>query len=66
MAAKRRHSRLFLFLQLNEPHAPYVPPERFASYAPYDGEIAYADDIVGRLMQYLKSHQLVRPARPSS
>ena len=27
-------------------------------YAPYDGEIAYTDEIVGRLVRYLKSHQL--------
>jgi choline-sulfatase len=51
-------SRAFLFLQLNEPHAPYAPPERYAAYAPYDGEIAYADELVGRLVKYLKSHQL--------
>ena len=35
-------SRAFLFLHLYEPHKPYAPPERFAEYAPYDGEIAYA------------------------
>jgi choline-sulfatase len=51
-------SRAFLFLQLNEPHSPYTPPERFAQYSPYDGEIAYADEIVGRLIHYLKTHQL--------
>jgi arylsulfatase A-like enzyme/predicted Zn-dependent protease len=51
-------SRAFLFLHLYEPHKPYAPPERFAAYAPYDGEIAYADEIVGRLIKYLKSHQL--------
>jgi arylsulfatase A-like enzyme/cytochrome c-type biogenesis protein CcmH/NrfG len=51
-------SRAFLFLHLNEPHKPYAPPERFADYAPYDGEIAYADEIVGRLINYLKKHQL--------
>ena len=51
-------SRVFLFLQLNEPHAPYAPPARFADYAPYDGEIAYSDEIVGRLLKYLKTHQL--------
>ena len=51
-------SRSFLFLHLDEPHAPYLPPEKFAAYAPYDGEIAYADEIVGRLVKYLKSHQL--------
>jgi len=51
-------SRAFLFLHLYEPHKPYAPPARFAEYAPYDGEIAYADEIVGRLVRYLKSHQL--------
>jgi arylsulfatase A-like enzyme/Tfp pilus assembly protein PilF len=51
-------ARAFLFLHLYEPHKPYAPPERFAEYAPYDGEIAYADEIVGRLVRYLKSHQL--------
>jgi arylsulfatase A-like enzyme/Flp pilus assembly protein TadD len=51
-------ARAFLFLHLYEPHKPYAPPERFSSYAPYDGEIAYSDEIVGRLIRYLKSHQL--------
>jgi arylsulfatase A-like enzyme/Tfp pilus assembly protein PilF len=50
-------ARAFLFLHLYEPHKPYAPPERFSRYAPYDGEIAYADEIVGRLVKYLKSHQ---------
>jgi tetratricopeptide (TPR) repeat protein len=51
-------TRAFMFLHLDEPRAPYEPPDRFAEYAPYDGEIAYADEIVGRLVKYLKSHQL--------
>ena len=51
-------ARAFLFLHLDEPHAPYTPPSRFAAYAPYDGAIAYSDEIVGRLVQYLKAHQL--------
>ena len=51
-------SRAFLFLHLYEPHKPYTPPARFAAYAPYDGEIAYTDEIVGRLVKYLKTHQL--------
>ena len=51
-------SRAFLFLHLYEPHKPYAPPERFSQYAPYDGEIAYTDEIVGRLVKYLKAHQL--------
>src|SRR5262249_19781783 len=42
-------SRSFLFLHLYEPHTPYDPPARFTDYAPYDAEIAYVDEIVGRL-----------------
>ena len=41
----------FAFLHLYEPHSPYEPPEPFRSaYAePYDGEIAAADAVVGRV-----------------
>jgi arylsulfatase A-like enzyme len=56
--ASHGSTRAFLFLHLDEPRAPYAPPDRFSEYAPYDGEIAYADEIVGRLVKYLKSHQL--------
>ncbi|MGE3958294.1 MAG: sulfatase-like hydrolase/transferase [Vicinamibacterales bacterium] len=52
-------SRAFLFLHISEPHAPHVPQERFRDLASaYDGEVAHADGIVGRLLQFLKSHQL--------
>ncbi len=51
-------SRSFLLLHLDEPHRPYAPPKRFSQYSLYDGEIAYADEIVGRLIHYLKTHQL--------
>jgi arylsulfatase A-like enzyme len=45
-------ARLFAWLHLYDPHDPYDPPEPYASrYAgrPYDGEVAYADELVGRL-----------------
>ena len=58
MARVDRHVARVLFLHLAEPHKPYAPPERFAAVPPYDGEIAYADEIVGRLVRYLKTHQL--------
>jgi arylsulfatase A-like enzyme/Flp pilus assembly protein TadD len=47
---------VFFFLHLYEPHTPYTPPEPFFSRYPnhYDGEIAYADDIVGDFLRYLK------------
>lgn len=51
-------SRFFLFLHLYEPHTPYQPPARFAKYDPYDGEIAYADEIVGRLLDSLRRRTL--------
>jgi arylsulfatase A-like enzyme/Tfp pilus assembly protein PilF len=50
--------RFFLFLHLYEPHKPYSPPTRFAQYAPYDGEIAYADELVGRIVHALKERDL--------
>jgi choline-sulfatase len=55
---QQRSQRVFLFLHLYEPHKPYAPPPQYAEYSPYDGEIAYADELVGRLIHYLKSHQL--------
>ena len=51
-------SRAFLFLHIAEPHAPYTAPERFSGLSPYDAEVAYADEAVGRLVRYLKAHQL--------
>jgi choline-sulfatase len=47
-------ARFFLFFHIYEPHSPYTPPARFGGYAPYDGEIAYADEIVGSLIASLK------------
>jgi choline-sulfatase len=44
--------KFFLWVHLYEPHDPYMPPEPYrATYraAPYFGEAAYADELVGRL-----------------
>jgi arylsulfatase A-like enzyme len=44
--------RFFLWVHLYEPHDPYAPPEPYRSAyreAPYFGEVAYADELVGRL-----------------
>lgn len=54
----RQDGRFFLFLHLYEPHTPYRPPERFAHFDPYDGEIAYADEIVGALVTSLRRRNL--------
>ena len=55
-------SPFFLFLHLYEPHTPYAPPERFSRYEPYDGEIAYADEIVGDLFDSLRRRGLYEDA----
>lgn len=47
----------FLWLHLFEPHTPYEPPEPFKTRhasAPYDGEIAYADSLVGQALAELE------------
>ena len=53
-----REAPFFLWVHLFEPHDPYEPPEPFRSrYAnsPYDGEVAYADSLVGVLREGLES-----------
>jgi len=47
----------FLWVHLFDPHLPYVPPEPFRSRfrgRPYDGEIAYMDHEIGRLLGAVK------------
>lgn len=53
---ERGEKPFFFFLHLYDPHTPYTPPEPYKSrYAsPYDGEIAFADSVVGRLIDDLK------------
>ncbi len=56
--------KLLAFLHLFEPHTPYEPPEPYRSRYPiaYDGEIARSDEIVGDLLQFLKSKGLYEKA----
>lgn len=54
-----------LWVHLYDPHYPYAPPEPFASRYkadPYDGEIAFADAQVGRLMSRLREMNALRNA----
>jgi arylsulfatase A-like enzyme/thioredoxin-like negative regulator of GroEL len=50
----------FLWVHVFDPHEPYDAPGRFRQkFAdPYDAEIAYTDDAIGRLLAELKSRQL--------
>jgi len=51
----------FAWIHLYDPHAPYRPPEPFATKYkghPYNGEIAFADSQLARLVATLQSHGL--------
>ena len=51
----------FLWLHLYDPHSPYDPPEPYRTdyrSHPYDGEIAYADHELGKLIAWLKQNHI--------
>jgi arylsulfatase A-like enzyme/Flp pilus assembly protein TadD len=51
----------FVWVHLYDAHDPYDPPEPFKTRyksQPYDGEIAYADSAVGKLLDALREHGL--------
>jgi arylsulfatase A-like enzyme/Tfp pilus assembly protein PilF len=51
--------RFFAFLHLYEPHSPWQPPERFRDLeSPYDGDVAHADELVGRFLDGLRARKL--------
>jgi arylsulfatase A-like enzyme/Tfp pilus assembly protein PilF len=55
------HRPFFFWLHLYDPHSSYDPPEPFRSQFQnrlYDGEIAYADHELGRLITWLRRNQL--------
>ena len=61
IAAQPADGRLFAFLHLYEPHAPYEPPEplekRYRSN-PYDGEVAASDAVTGRFLDFLRERKI--------
>jgi arylsulfatase A-like enzyme/tetratricopeptide (TPR) repeat protein len=50
--------KFFLFVHTYEPHTPYAPPAKFSAASPYDGEIEYADENLGKLLGFLRSKDL--------
>lgn len=53
----RGKPQFFAWVHLYDPHAPYAPPEPYASRyqgRPYDGTVAWSDDLVGRLVNALR------------
>src|SRR5712692_2418004 len=59
--AKNHRNKFFLWMHLYDPHYPYRPPAPYSEQykdRPYDGEIAFADAQVGRLIAFLKAKDL--------
>ena len=59
--SQHSHGPFFVWVHLYDPHDPYDPPPPFkARYAasPYDGEIAYVDFALGKLLGALRSRGL--------
>jgi len=57
-----REEPFFAWVHLYEPHAPYEPPEPFASRfpeRPYDGEVAHTDRLIGGLLDGLEESELL-------
>ena len=55
---KHPHGPFFMWVHLYDAHDPYDPPPPFKSRyasAPYNGEIAYADSVVGKLLSVLRA-----------
>ncbi|HSF18891.1 MAG TPA: sulfatase-like hydrolase/transferase [Vicinamibacteria bacterium] len=56
----------FTWIHLYDPHTPYDPPEphraRYAGkpWGLYDGEVAFVDDLIGRLTEWLEHSSLAK------
>ncbi|MFQ5738918.1 MAG: sulfatase-like hydrolase/transferase [Acidobacteriota bacterium] len=55
---RKRSPRLFLWVHLYDPHAPYEAPGSFLDRG-YKGEIEYVDGQIARLFEELKKQQLL-------
>lgn len=58
---KGRHPPWFLWVHCWDPHTPYEPPEPFKSEYkehPYEGEVAYVDQELGRLFAFMEEKGL--------
>jgi arylsulfatase A-like enzyme/Flp pilus assembly protein TadD len=59
--SRHQQGPFFIWMHFYDPHDPYDPPEPFKTHyalALYDGEIAYADSVVGSVVEVLRRHGL--------
>jgi len=59
--AKNKDKKFFSLIHLYDPHASYDPPSPFKEKyidAPYEGEVAYTDEELGKFFDFLKKEGL--------
>lgn len=62
---KNSNERFFSWIHFYDPHTPYDPPEPFKSqyenqpFGSYDGEIAYVDFLIGKVLDSLREKKLL-------
>ena len=59
---KLKDEPFFCWLHFFDPHLPYSPPSPYAEQftdRPYDGEVAYMDFLIGRVMKKIKDRNLL-------
>ncbi len=59
---KNYNKKFFSWIHFYDPHLPYSPPEPYKSQfqtEPYDGEIAYMDEYIGKILSLLKEKKLL-------
>ena len=60
--ARSKDKKFFLWVHYYDPHDPYDPPEPYRTEYkanPYDGEIAYVDHVLGKLLSDLEQSKLM-------
>ncbi|MGB8953296.1 MAG: sulfatase-like hydrolase/transferase [Candidatus Aminicenantales bacterium] len=58
---QKKDSKFFCWIHLYDPHAPYDPPSPFKEKytdRPYEGEVAYTDEELGKFFAFLKKEGL--------
>jgi arylsulfatase A-like enzyme/Flp pilus assembly protein TadD len=60
---ENRKRKFFTWVHLFDPHDPYDPPEPFKTTytnAPYDGEVAFVDKLIGDMIVFLEAKRLLQ------
>jgi arylsulfatase A-like enzyme/Tfp pilus assembly protein PilF len=62
---ENNQDKFFAWIHLYDPHTPYDPPEPYKTdysgkrFRPYDGEIAYVDQLIGEFRHFMEEKNLL-------